>query len=120
MLLGQPALSLELALIEIDPSQPVLQAAGWLVPGGTVAAGVVNQRRAVFEGRLRDLQRGVVVTTFADRNIQDVGPIDMTRYTWYGLARTIMDNWANLFVQVANRNPGQVITDPVAFTLRPF
>ena len=117
---GQPALSLELALIEINPSQPVLHAAGWAVPGGTVVAGAVNQRRAAFEGRLRDLQTGEVVATFADREMQDVGPIDMTRMSWYGPAKTIMDRWSLQFVQVANRKPGEVITDPVAFTMRPF
>jgi len=116
----QPALRLEIALIEIDPSTPVLHAAGWLVIGGSTAAGVVNQRRAAFEGRLRDMQTGKVVATFADRNMQDVGPIDMTRMTWYGPAKGIMDMWAKQFVQVANRKPGEVVSDPTAFTLRPF
>jgi hypothetical protein len=116
----KPLLSLELALIELEPSEPILHAAGWAVIGGTVAAGVINQRRASFEGRLRDLQSGEVVATFADRNAQDVGPIDLTRYTWYGPAKTIMDKWAKLFVQVANRKPGEVVNDPIAFTLRPF
>ena len=74
------ALRLEIALIEIDPSTPVLHAAGWAVPGGGTAAGVVNQRRAAFEGRLRDLQTGEVVATFADRNMADIGPIDLTRH----------------------------------------
>jgi hypothetical protein len=116
----QSALSLELALIEIDPSQPVLHAAGWLVPGGGAAAGVVNQRRAAFEGRLRDLRTNEVVATFADRDMQDVGPIDLSRLTWYGPAKKIMDRWAKQFVQIANRKPGEVITDPTPFTLRPF
>ena len=116
----QPALRLEIALIEIDPSTPVLHAAGWAVIGGGTAAGVVNQRRAAFEGRLRDLQTGKVVATFADRNMQDVGPIDLTRLTWYGPAKGIMDMWAKQFVQIANRKPGEVITDSSAFTLRPF
>lgn len=116
----KPVLSLELALIEIDPSEPILHAAGWAVIGGSVAAGVINQRRASFEGRLRDLQSDEVVATFADRNVQDVGPIDLTRLTWYGPAKTIMDKWATLFVQVASRKPGEVVTDPIAFTLRPF
>jgi hypothetical protein len=115
-----PALRLEIALIEIDPSTPVLHAAGWAVPGGSSAAGVVNQRRAAFEGRLRDLQTGEIVATFADRNMADIGPIDLTRMTWYGPAKGIMDQWAKQFVQIANRKPGEVITDPVAFTLRPF
>ncbi len=116
----QPALRLELALIEIDPSQPALHAAGWLILGGGTAAGAVNQRRAAFEGRLRDLQTGEVVATFADRDMQDVGPIDLTRLTWFGPAKGIMDQWAKQFVQIANRKPGEIITDPTALTLRPF
>ncbi len=113
-------LRLEIALVEIDPSTPVLHAAGWAVPGGSTAAGVVNQRRAAFEGRLRDLKTGEIVATFADRNMADVGPIDLTRLTWYGPAKGIMDMWAKQFVQIANRKPGEVISDPTAFTLRPF
>ena len=117
----QPALRLELALIEIDPSMPVLHALSWAGPIGTgTAAGMVNQRRAAFEGRLRDLQTGEIVATFADRDMQDAGPLDLTRLTWYGPAKGIMDQWAKQFVQIANRKPGEVITDPVAFTLRPF
>jgi hypothetical protein len=113
-------LRLELALVEIDPSTPVLHAAGWAVPGGSSAAGVVNQRRAAFEGRLRDLKTGEVVATFADRNMADIGPIDLTRMTWYGPAKGIMDMWAKQFVQIANQKPGEMISDPTAFTLRPF
>jgi hypothetical protein len=117
----QPALRLELALIEIDPSQPVLHALSWAGPPGTgTAAGMINQRRAAFEGRLRDLQTGEVVATFADRDTQDAGPLDLTRLTWYGPAKGIMDQWAKQFVQIANRKPGEMVTDPTAFTLRPF
>ena len=117
----QPALRLELALIEIDPSAPVLHALSWAGPPGTgTAAGMINQRKAAFEGRLRDLQTGEVVATFADRDMADAGPLDLTRLTWYGPAKGIMDQWAKQFVQIANRKPGEVITDPTAFTLRPF
>ncbi|MGZ4957842.1 MAG: DUF3313 family protein [Methylomonas sp.] len=116
----QPALRLELALIEINPSQPALHAAGWLTPGGGTAAGAINQRRAAFEGRLRDMQTGEVVATFADRDMQDAGPLDLTRLTWYGPAKGIMDRWAKQFVQIANRKPGEMVTDPTPYTLRPF
>lgn len=50
----------------------------------------------------------------------DVGPIDLTRLTWYGPAKSVMDRWAEQFVQIANRKPGEVVTDPVPLTLRPF
>lgn len=118
---SRSTLRLELALIEIDPSQPVLHALAWAGPPGTgTAAGAINQRRAAFEGRLRDLQTGKEVATFADRDMQDAGPLDLTRLTWYGPAKGIMDRWADQFVQIANRKPGEVITDPTPFTLRPF
>jgi hypothetical protein len=117
----QKTLRLELALIEIDPSEPVLHALSWAGPPGTgTAAGLINQRRAAFEARLRDLQTGEVVATFADRDMQDAGPLDLTRLTWYGPAKGIMDRWAKQFVQIANRKPGDVITDPTPFTIRPF
>lgn len=117
----EPALRLELALIEIDPSTPVLHALSWAGPIGTgTAMGAVNQRRAAFEARLRDLQTGEVVATFADRDMADVGPLDLTRLTWYGPAKGIMDRWAGQFVQIANRRPDEAVTDPTPFTLRPF
>jgi len=116
----QPALRLELALIEINPSQPALHAAGWLTPGGGTAAGLVNKRRAAFEGRLRDLQTAEVVATFADRDMQDAGPLDLTRLTWYGPAKSIMERWARQFVEIANKKPGEVVGDPTPFTVRPF
>ncbi|MGR8979479.1 MAG: DUF3313 family protein [Gammaproteobacteria bacterium] len=117
----RPALRLELALIEINPSQPVLHALSWAGPPGTgTTAGLINQRRAAFEGRLRDLQTGVVMATFADRDMADAGPLDLTRLTWYGPAKGIMDQWAKQFVQIANRKPGETVNDPIPFTLRPF
>lgn len=117
----QPALILELALIEIDPSQPVLHALSWAGPPGTgTAAGAINQRRAAFEGRLRDMDTGEVVATFADRDMADAGPLDLTRLTWYGPAKGIMDRWASQFVQIANRKPGEAVTDPTPYTLRVF
>ena len=118
---SEPALRLELALIEIEPSQSALHALSWAGPPGTgTAMGLVNKRRAAFEGRLRDMQTQEIVATFADRDMQDAGPIDLTRLTWYGPAKGILERWAEQFVQVANRKPEEVITDPTAFTLRPF
>ncbi|WNV03915.1 DUF3313 family protein [Candidatus Methylospira mobilis] len=116
-----PALRLELALIEIDPSTPVLHALSWAGPPGTgTVAGVVNQRRAAFEGRLRDLKTNEIVATFADRDMADIAPIDLTRLTWYGPAKRIMERWAGQFVLIANRKQGEAVTDETPFTVMPF
>ncbi len=118
----QRALHLELALIEIDPSTPVLHALTWAspVPGPGTAMGVANKRTVAFEGRLRDLKTGKVVATFADHDMADAGPLDLTRLTWYGPAKGVMDRWAEQFVELANKKPNEVVTDPTAFTLMPF
>jgi hypothetical protein len=119
---GTPVLRMELALIQIDPSTPVLHALGMAAPvyGTGAAVSVANQRQAAFEGRLRDLRTGQIVATFADRDMADIGPLDVTKLTWYGPAKGIMDRWAKQFVQVANKKPGDVVTDPTPFTLMPF
>jgi hypothetical protein len=116
----QSVLQLELALIEIDPSMPMLNAAGWLEPGGGTAAGLINQRAVAFEGRIRDLSTNEIVATFADRNVQDINPLDLTRLTWYGPAKQVIDQWAKEFVEIANRQPGEVVNAPTAFSLNPF
>jgi hypothetical protein len=118
----QRALRLELALIEIDPSTPVLHALTWAspVPGPGTAMGVANKRTVAFEGRLRDLKTGKVVATFADHDMADAGPLDLTRLTWYGPAKGVMDRWAEQFVELANKKPNEVVNDPTAFTLMPF
>ncbi|MCQ8102586.1 hypothetical protein NP590_00605 [Methylomonas sp. SURF-2] len=36
------------------------------------------------------------------------------------LSTIYADRWAEQFVQIANRKPGEVVTDPTPFTLRPF
>jgi len=118
----QRALRLELALLQIDPSTPVLHALSWAspVPGPGTALGMAQKRTVAFEGRLRDLKTGEVVATFADHDMADAGPLDLTRLTWYGPAKGVMDRWAEQFVEIANSKEGAAVTDPVAFTLMPF
>lgn len=52
--------------------------------------------------------------------MQDAGPLDVTRLTWYGPAKGILERWAKQLVQIANRKPVELVTDPIPFTLRPF
>jgi hypothetical protein len=55
---------------------------------------------------LRDLETCEVVATFADSDMADTELLKLTRLTWYGPAKGIMDRWALQFVQIANRKPG--------------
>lgn len=66
------------------------------------------------------IQTAEVVATFADRDMQDVGPLDLTRLTWYGSAKGILERWAKQFVEITNNKPGKVISDPAPYTLKAF
>ena len=113
-------LTLEMALIELVPSKPVLNALGWLQMGGGTAASVISPRTVAFEARLRDAQTGEIVATFADREKQESDPLDLTRLTWYEPAKQIINEWAKQMVAVANRKPGEVISKSVPFSLMPW
>jgi len=63
---------------------------------------------------MRDLSNNEIVATFADRNMQDADPLNLTCLTWYGPVKQIIDQWAKEFVEIANRKPGEVISAPLA------
>lgn len=112
---------LEMALIEVIPSKAVLHAIGWLPPIGTGAMmSYLNPRTVAFEARIRDGATGEVIATFADREQQPAGPLDVTRLTWYGPAEGIIEGWSSQFVALANRAPGEVVEDSGMYTLRPW
>ena len=81
---------------------------------------MISLRTVAFEGRLRDVQAGEIVATFADREKQESDPFDLTRLTWYEPAKQMINEWAKQMVQIANRKPGQVISKPVSFSLKPW
>ncbi|MDB4508045.1 hypothetical protein N9051_00530, partial [Akkermansiaceae bacterium] len=64
---SKSALKLELHLVEIAPSQPLLEAGGFLFRGG----GLMNQPSIAIEGRLRAPSSGEIIATFADRRKGD-------------------------------------------------
>jgi hypothetical protein len=43
----------------------------------------------------------------ADREQGKIAPVNPRALTWYGEANVIIDEWADQFVQTANRRPGE-------------
>ena len=118
-------LTVEIALIEVVPSKVALNALGY-APFGVGLA--INTVRAIekdvstcaFEGRIRDAATGEIVATMADREAQQYAPVSVRGLTWYSNAETIITQWADQFVKVANRKPGETVKDVDAFTLKPW
>jgi hypothetical protein len=120
------SLTLEMALTELVPSHPVMEALSIAAPYGS---GIAVQAAAkesgakctvAFEAKILDNESGQVLAMVADREQGKVAPLNLRALTWYGEANVIIDEWADQFVQVANKRPGEVVKDASPFTLKPW
>jgi len=120
------SLTLELALTELVPSNPVMEAASLAAPYGSGVAIQLAARESgakatvAFEARLVDSVTGELLFMAADREQGKVAPINLRALTWYGEADVIIDEWSEQFVQVANKHPGDVVKAASPFTLKPW
>lgn len=120
------SLTLELALTELVPSSPVLEAMSIAAPYGSgvavqIAAKETGAKATVaFEARICDTNTGTVLAMAADREQGKVAPINLRALTWYGEGHVIIEEWAGQFVHIANRRPGEIIKAASPFTLKPW
>ncbi len=120
------SITLELALTELVPSKPFLEALALAAPYGSGVAVEATARKtgavgtAAFEARIVDSGSGAVLAMAADREEAQVAPLNLRAFTWYEVAHKIIDDWAKQFVEVANKRPGQVVKDTSPFTLMPW
>jgi hypothetical protein len=120
------SITLELALTELVPSDPLLEAIALAAPYGTGVAVEAGARKsgavgtAAFEARVVDTSSSTVIAMAADREEEKVAPLNLRAFTWYGVANQIIDDWAKQFVEIANKRPGQIVKDASPFTLMPW
>lgn len=120
------SLTLEIALTELVPSHPAMEALSIAAPYGS---GIAVQAAAkesgakctvAFEARIVDSANGEILAMVADREQGKIAPLNLRALTWYGEANVIIDEWAGQFVQVANKRPGEVVKEASPFTLKPW
>jgi hypothetical protein len=109
---GPQTLILEMAIVELVPTQPVLNMLGGptRLGKGTVA----------IEGRFRDGLSDNVVAMFADRETAKRSVVNVADLTWYSHARKIVDEWAQQLVAITNAGEGERVKDSSSFTLLPW
>ena len=127
---GEGALVVEMAITELVPNKAGFEAAltGAAVGVGSLAAGAVSavggslgsKSSIAFEMRLRDGGTKKIIGMVADREEEQAALFNVKNYTWYGHAKSIIKSWADQFVKIANRNPGEIISDTPAFTFKPW
>ena len=120
------SLTLAMAITELVPSHVLLNAIKIAGPYGSGLAAAALERGSeaqttvAFEAKVIDTDTGQPVAMFADREYATVRPIDLKGFTWYGNAEDIVKQWAKEFVEVANRQPGEIIKPASSFSLKPW
>lgn len=112
---GPHTIILEMAIVELKPTNAWLNAAGY---GG---AGVALDKGTVaIEARLVDGGTKQVIAMFADREQGKEALISAKDVTWYGHAYGIVDDWADQAVEIANTPEGGKVSDTSPITLKPW
>jgi hypothetical protein len=119
------SLTLELALTELVPSNVALSVLEYAPYGGGTAVRVMEratgaESTVAFEAKMKDSTTGDILAMFADRQVKKIRIIDFKAFTWYAHGREIIREWAEQFVRLANKRPGEVIEGTSPFTLRPW
>lgn len=104
-------LVLETNLVEISPSRPLVQAAGFLVPG----VSVINRVTVAMEARLSEARTGKTLAAWADREATPFSPVDLAKFRFYRSQRNLMRQWGRQTVQWLNRLDDRPIRDPLPF-----
>jgi hypothetical protein len=119
------SLTLELALTELVPSNVALSALEYAPYGGGTAVRVMEratgaESTVAFEARMKDSATGATLAMFADRQVKKIRIIDFKAFTWYAHDKDIIKEWAEQFVKLSNKQPGEVVEGSSTFTLLPF
>jgi hypothetical protein len=112
---GPRTLLLEVAIVELVPARPVVNAITFMFTY------LVFQRGSVaIEGRFRDATSGEVLVTFADKEMAKFYPLNVRDFTYLGHPKSIVDAWADQLVAVAGRSGNETVKDQGRIGLRPW
>jgi hypothetical protein len=119
------SLTLELALTELVPSNVALSVLEYAPYGGGTAVRVMEratgaESTVAFEARMKDSGTGDNLAMFADRQVKKIRIVDFKAFTWYAHGKEIIREWAEQFVKLSNKRPGEVIEGSSTFTLKPW
>lgn len=122
---GENSVSLELALVELDPTSVTGNAAKtlgnyFLTPLVGLATYGRTAGAIAIEGRLVNSVTGEVVFQFADREGDKFTLFSVKNYTAYGFIDEIIEDWAEQFELFTRTRTVESVHDSWGFTLNPF
>jgi hypothetical protein len=116
---GPGVLTLQLALIELNPTNVVGNAVKYGAPGGSVVAPMTKGNIAI-EGKLTDSSKGTLLYQFADNEQDPFTAVSLRDLSSYGHSRTAIRDWARQFEELMSTPPSHKVKDSSSVSLNPF
>jgi Protein of unknown function (DUF3313) len=118
---GPDTLTLELAIIELNPTSPkgnaVKTAMKFVVGPLASVGGVFTKGNMAIEGKVRDSASGKLFFQFADNEADKMTFYSLRDFKPYGHAVPAMRKWAEQFELMTRTPPGETIKDTNFMTL---
>jgi hypothetical protein len=116
---GPGVLTLQLALVELNPTNVVGNAVKYGAPGGSVVSPMTKGNIAI-EGKVSDSTKGTLLYEFADNEQDPFTAVSLRDLSSYGHSRTAIRDWARQFEELMRTPPGHKVKDSSAVSLNPF
>ena len=120
------SLTLEMALIELNPTQPKINAAKFVAklmfgPIGSIGGLMVQSSGNIaIEAKIKLSRSGTLLYQFADNESDKLTLYSIRDFRPYGHVDKSISEWAGQFVDLTSRRPGTQISDASFWTLAPF
>lgn len=116
---GRGVLTLELALVELNPTNVVGNAVKYGAPGGAAMA-PATKGNCALEGKLRDSATGELLFAFADNEQDKFALLSLRDFSSYGHARAAIKDWAKQFAELMRTPASHKVEDSSTVTLNPL
>jgi len=113
--------TLELALVELNPTDAAGNVAKSAIPGGAGALlGGFTSGNIAIEGRVHDNLTGNILFEFADNEADKKSVASVRDYGAFAHAQISIQEWARQFEELTRTPASHKVEDSSAFTLNPF
>lgn len=121
---GPDTLTLELAIVELNPTSPkgnaVKTALKFVIGPVAGLGGYFTKGNMAIEGKVRDSKSGKLFFQFADNEADKMTFYSLRDFQPYGHGLKAMRQWADQFELMTRTQPGQEIKDTYCITLLPY
>lgn len=118
------SLTLELAIIELNPTSPtgnaIKTAAKFVIGPLAGLGGIFTKGNIAIEGKVRNSSTKELIFQFADNEADKMTFYTTRDYRPYGHATVAMDEWARQFEEFTRTMPDHRVKESKFFTLKPW